>query len=245
MQDAFGRTKEQYIYFGGYPGSASLIEDEGRWKSYVKDSLIETSISKDILMLTRVDKPALLKRLFELGSLYSGQILSYTRLIGELQDAGNTTTLSHYLNLLSDCGLLGGLEKYSGNILRKRSSSPKFQVFNNALLTAQDNKRFSEVIVNAKEWGRLVESAIGTHLINHSISERYNLYYWREVNEEVDFILEKNGKLVALEVKSDQKSDNTGMAAFSKKYNPTRLLLAGTGGIPYDEFLKINPKELF
>ncbi|MBK5720175.1 ATP-binding protein [Dysgonomonas sp. Marseille-P4677] len=245
MESAFGWSKEQYIYFGGYPGSASLIKDEDRWKNYIKDSLIETSISKDILMLTRVDKPALLKRLFELGSLYSGQILSYTKLIGELQDAGNTTTLAHYLNLLSDCGLLGGLEKYAGNVIRKRSSSPKFQVYNNALLTSQDDKLFEDVVVNAKEWGRLVESAVGTHLINHSISERYNLYYWREGNEEVDFILERNGKVVALEVKSGQKSDNTGMAVFARKFNPSRMMLVGTGGIPYDEFLKINPKELF
>jgi len=149
------------------------------------------------------------------------------------------------LSLLSDCGLLGGLEKYAGNVIRKRSSSPKFQAYNNALLTAQDDKIFEDVIVNAKEWGRLVESAVGTHLINHSISERYNLYYWREGNEEVDFILERNGKLVALEVKSGQKADNTGVAVFAKKFNPQRVMLVGTGGIPYDEFLKINPKELF
>ena len=127
MQVAFGWSIEQYVYFGGYPGSASLIKDESRWKNYINDALIETSISKDILMLTRVDKPALLKRLFELGSLYSGQILSFTKIVGQLQDAGNTTTLANYLNLLSDCGLLGGVEKYAGDIIRKRSSSPKFQ----------------------------------------------------------------------------------------------------------------------
>ena len=200
MHSAFGWGIKEYIYFGGYPGSASLIDDEERWKNYIKDSLIETSISKDILMLTRVDKPALLKRLFELGSLYSGQILSYTKLIGEMQDAGNTTTLSHYLNLLSDCGLLGGLEKYAGSVIRKRSSSPKFQVYNNALLTAQDDIKLSDIEANPKEWGRLVESSIGTHLINHTVSERYNLYYWREGNEEVDFLLEKDGKVIAIEV---------------------------------------------
>ena len=196
-------------------------------------------------MLPRVDKPALLKRLFELGSLYSGQILSYTKLIGELQDAGNTTTLSHYLDLLSDCGLLGGLEKYAGNIIRKRSSSPKFQVYNNALLTAQGDSKFSEIDVNPQEWGRLVESSIGAHLINHSVLERYHLYYWREVNKEVDFVLEKNGKIIALEVKSGKRGENTGMSAFAEKFHPEKLLLVGTGGIHYEEFLKINPKELF
>ena len=245
MQTAFGWDIKQYIYFGGYPGSASLIDDEERWKNYIKDSLIETSISKDILMLTRVDKPALLKRLFELGSLYSGQILSYTKLIGEMQDAGNTTTLSHYLDLLSDCGLLGGLEKYAGSVIRKRSSSPKFQVFNNALLTAQDDNNFSEIDASPEEWGRLVESSIGTHLINHSVSSRFNLYYWREANKEVDFIIEKDGKVIALEVKSGRRGENSGMSAFAEKFHPEKILLVGTGGIPHEEFLKINPIELF
>lgn len=245
METAFGWTIEQYIYFGGYPGPALLINDEERWKSYIKDSLIETSISKDILMLTRVDKPALLKRLFELGCLYSGQILSYTKITGQLQDAGNTTTLANYLKLLSDCGLIGGLEKYAGSVIRKRSSSPKFQVYNNALLTSQDDETYSTAIVNPKLWGRLVESSVGAHLLNHSVSERYNLHYWREGNNEVDFILEKGSKVIGLEVKSGASADNEGMGIFNDKFHPNKMLLVGTGGIPYADFLKINPKELF
>lgn len=245
MQEAFGWSIEQYVYFGGYPGSVSLINDEQRWKNYIKDSLVETSISKDILMLTRVDKPALLKRLFELGSLYSGQILSYTKILGQLQDAGNTTTLANYLKLLSDCGLLGGLEKYAGDIIRKRGSSPKFQVYNNALITSQGNDTYENAIINPELWGRFVESAVGTHLINHSISERYNLYYWRDGNYEVDFVLEKGDKVIGLEVKSGMKADNAGMGIFSERFHPEKVLLVGTGGVPYDEFLKINPKELF
>jgi uncharacterized protein len=245
MEKAFEWTVEEYIYFGGYPGAAQLIQDEQRWRNYIKDALIETSISKDILMLTRVDKPALLKRLFELGALYSGQILSYTKLMGQLQDAGNTTTLSHYLQLLSDAGLLGGIEKYAGNVVHKRSSSPKFQVYNNALLTALENHTFAETQINAKDWGRLVESAIGSHLINSSVSERYELYYWRENNYEVDFVIKKNGKLIGIEVKSGLRADNKGMSAFSKSYNPDKVLLVGTGGIGIAEFLKMNPKDLF
>lgn len=245
MTTAFGWSIEQYIYFGGYPGSAVLIEDEERWKSYIKDSLIETSISKDILMLTRVDKPALLKRLFETGCLYSGQILSYTKITGQLHDAGNTTTLANYLKLLSDCGLLGGLEKYAGSVIRQRSSSPKFQVYNNALLTSQDDETYSTAIVNPKLWGRLVESSVGAHLLNHAISERYNLRYWREGNNEVDFILEKGDKVIGLEVKSGTSADNEGMGIFNEKFHPDKMLLVGTGGIPYEDFLKINPKELF
>ncbi|MDD2261225.1 MAG: AAA family ATPase [Clostridia bacterium] len=245
MQEAFGWSIGQYVYFGGYPGSANLIRDEERWKNYVKDSLIETSISKDILMLTRVDKPALLKRLFELGCLYSGQILSYTKIIGQLQDAGNTTTLANYLKLLSDSGLLGGLEKYAGDIIRKRGSSPKFQVYNNALISSQSNDTYEKTLIHPELWGRLVESSVGTHLMNHSISERYQLYYWREGNQEVDFVLEKGDKVIGLEVKSGMKGANAGMALFSEKFHPDKIMLVGTGGIPYEEFLKINPKELF
>jgi predicted AAA+ superfamily ATPase len=245
MEAAFGWSIEQYIYFGGYPGSASLIENEERWKSYIKDSLIETSISKDILMLTRVDKPTLLKRLFELGCLYSGRILSYTKITGQLQDAGNTTTLANYLKLLSDCGLLGGLEKYAGSVIRQRSSSPKFQVYNNALLTAQDDETYSTAVMNPKLRGRLVESSVGVHLFNHAVSERYNLYYWREGNREVDFVLKKGNKVIGLEVKSGASADNVGMRLFNEKFHPNKMLLVGTRGIPYEEFLKINPKELF
>ena len=245
MQEAFGWSIEQYVYFGGYPGSATLIDDEERWKNYIKDSLIETSISKDILMLTRVNKPALLKRLFELGSLYSGQVLSYTKIIGQLQDAGNTTTLANYLKLLSDCGLLGGLDKYAGDIIRKRGSSPKFQVYNNALITSQANDAYEKAIINPELWGRLVESSVGTHLINNSIPERYNLYYWREGNHEVDFILEKGDKVIGLEVKSGMKAENARMGVFAEKFHPEKVLLVGTSGIPYEEFLKINPRELF
>lgn len=245
MQEAFGWSIEQYVYFGGYPGSATLIRDEERWKNYIKDSLIETSISKDILMLTRVDKPALLKRLFEIGCIYSGQILSYTKILGQLQDAGNTTTLANYLKLLSDCGLLGGLYKYAGDIIRRRGSSPKFQVYNSALITAQSDDTYENAIIEPKLWGRLVESSVGAHLLNHSISERYNLYYWRDSNYEVDFVLEKGDKVIGLEVKSGMKAENAGMGEFAERFHPEKVLLVGTGGIPYNEFLKISPKELF
>jgi len=245
MEKAFGFSLEKYIYFGGYPGAVQLIEDEQRWRNYILDSLVETSISKDILMLTRVDKPALLKRLFELGTLYSGQVLSFSKIMGQLQDAGNTTTLSHYLKLLSDAGLLGGIEKYAGNTLKKRSSSPKFQVYNNALLTAMSSDTFEKVVVDPKKWGRLVESAIGSHLINYSVSERYGLYYWRENNYEIDFVIEKSGKLIGLEVKSGRRAENMGMKIFAQQFNPSKTFIVGTGGIGIAEFLRINPSDLF
>ena len=181
MQQAFGWDSNQYVWFGGYPGSAGLINEEERWKAYVQQSLIETSISKDILMLTRIDKPALMKRLFELGCSYSGQILSYNKMMGQLLDAGNTTTLSHYLDLLNTAGLLAGIEKYSGNLIYKRSSSPKFQVHNTALISETGDYSFKDIQVKPDDWGRLVESSIGAHLINYSIVEGFTVsYYARE-----------------------------------------------------------------
>lgn len=245
MHAAFGWDTETWAWFGGYPGSASLIGDENRWKKYITDSLIETTLSRDILMLTRIDKPALLKRLFDQGCLYTGQILSMTKILGLLQDAGNTTTLSHYLQVLHSAGLLGGLEKYAADVIRKRASVPKFQVHNNALLSAQHPQSFSDVIRNPQEWGRIVESAIGVHLLNACAAGDCNLYYWREGDLEVDFVLEKQGKLVGIEVKSAGTGNGRGMAAFCKRFPHARPLLVGNTGIPWQEFLMMNPLEVF
>jgi len=245
MEQAFGWDVNQYVWYGGYPGSAELIKDEKRWKDYVLQSLIETSISKDILMLTRVDKPALMKRLFELGCTYSGQILSYTKIMGQLTDAGNTTTLSHYLELLDTAGLLGGIEKYAKDIIRKRSSSPKFQVHNTALISAQRADMFEEVLAKPDEWGRMVESSIGAHLLNYSHTEGFSLHYWRERNDEVDFVIEKKGKVIGLEVKSGVTQSSAGIIAFKKQVNPDKVLLVGNSGIKWQDFLKMNPADLF
>lgn len=245
MEKAFNWNADQYAWFGGYPGGAELIENEDRWKNYINNSLIETSVSKDILMLTRVDKPALLKRLFELGCQYSGQILSFTKIQGQLQDAGNTTTLSHYLSLLDTAGLLAGIEKYAANIIRKRSSSPRFQVHNNALLSAQKNENFEEIMQKPAEWGHIIESSVGAHLINHTISQNYSIYYWRERNDEVDFILERHGKIIAVEVKSNDSENIRGLEVFKNKFMPDKLYLVSNRGLPWQEFLRISPVELF
>lgn len=245
MHEAFGWKVEQYAWFGGYPGSAALIEEEDRWKRYVRDALIETSISKDILMLTRVDKPALLKNLFEVGCIYSGQILSYNKILGQLQGAGNTTTLSHYLYLLGTAGLLSGIEKYSHTTIRKRASSPKFQVQNNALLSAQSSKNFTNVQSDPVEWGRIVESAIGAHLLNHAQKADFRVYYWRDRNDEVDFVLEYNEKVIGLEIKSTISKQQRGITAFKQKFNPHKVYIIENRGLSWQELLKLNPLELF
>ena len=239
MHTVFGFTLDQYLYFGGYPGAAPLANDAQRWRRYLLDSLIETTIARDVLLLTRVDKPALLRRLFELGCRYSGQVLSYTKMLGQLHDAGNTTTLAHYLELLAGAGMLTGLSKYSGKVVRVRASSPKLQVFNTALLTAQSGLTRAEVRADREFWGRLTESAIGAHLANAAASGLCELFYWREGNREVDFVLRHGRTVVALEVKSGRAPDSLpGLAAFSAAFRPKRTLLVGGDGIPVEEFLR-------
>jgi predicted AAA+ superfamily ATPase len=244
MQKAFDWSIDEYVFYGGYPGAATLIEDQKRWANYIKNSLIETTISRDILYMKRVDKPALLRRLFELGCLYSGQILSYQKMLGQLQDAGNTTTLAHYLNLLEGAGLLAGLPKYAGQRFRQRASSPKLQVLNTALVSSQSLLSFEDAKQDKDFWGRLVESCIGASLMNGIKGENIKLFYWSSRNREVDFILSRGESLVAIEVKSGRRKVSLpGIDAFSKEFSVKRKLLVGAQGIPIADFLLTSPSE--
>jgi hypothetical protein len=245
MHSAFGWSLDQYIYFGGYPGSAALINDRERWAEYILHSLIETTISRDILLMTRVDKPALLRQLFQLGCSYSGQVVSYQKLVGQLQDAGNTTTLAHYLGLLHGAGMLAGLQKYAGNELRRRGSSPKLLVLNTAFISAQSDVALDDAKRQPDLWGRLVESAVGAHLINGSVGTPLRVHYWREASGEVDFILRKGKWTTAIEVKSGRRRDSlAGIARFAELYRPQRKLLVGSDGVPLEEFFGLPPSAL-
>lgn len=246
MRDAFGFTLDDYVWFGGYPGAAPLIADPARWSRYIRDSLIETSISRDVLLMTRVDKPALLRQLFDLGCAYSGQILSYNKMLGQLLDAGNTTTLAHYLELLAGAGMLSGLQKYSGSAVRRRGSSPKLQVFNNALVTSARFESLSDARNDTAGWGRLVESAVGAHLANAAAAGDVALHYWRDGNREVDFVLSRGRQLVAIEVKSErQRGSLPGLDEFRRRFAPARELLVGADGIPVEAFLSRPVDEWF
>lgn len=238
MHAAFGFDQDQYVYFGGYPGAASLIGDPARWMRYVLDSLVETTISRDVLLLARVDKPALLRRVFEIGCRYSGQILSYTKMLGQLQDAGNTVTVAHYLDLLAGAGMVTGLQKFAGDAARSRGSSPKLQVLNTALMSAQSGLSPEEARADREFWGRLVESAVGAHLANAAAAGECELFYWRERNHEVDFVVRTGRRLMAIEVKSGRAPQaHPGSAAFAAAFKPQRSLLVGDDGVPVEEFL--------
>jgi uncharacterized protein len=243
MRDAFGFDLEQFVTFGGYPGAASLIADPERWTRYVRDSLIEPTIARDVLLHTRVDKPALLRRLFELACRYSGQVLSYSKMVGQLQDAGNTTTLAHYLDLLSGAGMVTGLQKHAGDTARRRASSPKLQVFNTALMTALDGRSLRDIRADHAFWGRLVESAVGAHLLNGAASGAFELGYWRDRDRAVDFVAMAGRRVTAIEVKSGRTRETLpGMDAFAAAFRPDRQLLVGGDGLSLEAFLLAPPQ---
>ena len=251
MRDAFGMTLDEYIYFVGYPGPASMIGNEKRWRKYIKDSLVTPSIEKDVIMTSNIYKPALMKQLFELGCGYSAEILSLTKLMGQLQDAGNVTTLAAYLDILNECTLLTGLQKYAHDDARKRSSLPKYQVYNNALLTAYKGHSFLADRIDTRLWGRWVESAVGAYLLSMAEELDYKVYYWRESSrskeksdKEVDFVIENNGELTAIEVKSGRRGMNSGLPTFVEAFHPKRAFTVGTGGVSLEDFLSCDIESL-
>ena len=241
MRDAFGFELDQYLFFGGYPGCARFVQDEKRWRQHVVSNFIISAIEKDILAMTRVDKPALLKQFFEIGALYSGQILSYNRMLGHLPDAGNTTTLTRYLDLLSTCELLTGFRKYAPAMLRTRESSPKLNICNTALLTATSDYSFDQARADRSYWGSLVQSAVGAHVFNTAPSN-VKIYYWHEkVGRKelaVDFVLQQGPLTIGIEVKSGIRlGPLRGSEEFRQKFHPHRTLLVGDGGVHIGEFL--------
>ncbi len=245
MEDAFGWTLDEWIYYGGYPGSASLIKDMRRWKKYIKESLVAPAIEKDIILTSNIYKPALMKQLFELGCTYSAELLSLTKALGQLQDAGNVTTLSSYLEILNQCNLLAGLQKYANDEARRYQSVPKYQVYNNALLTAYKGTSYEKDRIDPQIWGRWVESAVGAYLLGGAEEGSYNVYYWRERSNEVDFIIVRQGEVIALEVKSGRRGMNSGLPKFCELFQPKLALVIGTDGIPFDDFFRMKIEDLF
>lgn len=251
MREAFGLSLDEYIYFGGYPGPAHMIKDERRWRKYIKDSLVAPAIEKDVVMTSNIYKPALMKQLFELGCSYSAEILSLTKMMGQLQDAGNVTTLASYLQILNQCALLTGLQKYANDEARKKGAVPKYQVYNNALLTAYKGRNFVADRTDTNAWGRWVESAIGSHLLSMADELDYKVYYWREPSRsrdekdnEVDFIVVRDGEITAIEVKSGRRGMNSGLPAFAKTFAPKRSFVVGTGGVSLEDFLSSEVEDI-
>lgn len=245
MKECFGFSLDQYLFYGGYPGAASLIDDEDRFSQYIQSSIIEATINKDILMDTPISKPALLRQTFELGASYSGGLLSLNKMLGSLQDAGNTATLAGYINLLGESGLMCGLQKFSIDTARRKASIPKLQVYNNALKMVYSPLTFGQAILDRRAWGHIFESGIGAYLISQAFIHRFEVFYWRERNDEVDFILRKKGSVVAIEVKSNAEKRTDGLDKFRQLFQPQASFIVGDGGISAEDFLSMDIKKLF
>jgi len=245
MKDCFGFSLDQYLFYGGYPGAASLIDDNDRFQQYIQSSIIDATINKDILMDTPISKPALLRQTFELGAAYSGSLLSLNKMLGSLQDAGNTATLAGYINLLDESGLLCGLQKFSMDLARRKASIPKLQVYNNALKMVYSSLTFEQAILDRKAWGHIFESGIGAYLVSQAFIHRFEVFYWRERNDEVDFILRKKGSVVAIEVKSNAEKKTEGLDKFRQLFNPQSSFIVGDGGIGVEDFFLMDIRKLF
>ena len=245
MRDCFGFTLDQYLFYGGYPGAAELIGDSDRWEQYIQSAIIDATINKDILMNTPISKPALLRQTFELGASYSGELLSLNKMLGSLQDAGNTVTLAGYINLLGESGMLCGLQKYSVDSARRRASIPKFQVYNNALKMVYNPLSFEQAIMERKGWGHIVESGIGAWIVSQAFAHRFDVFYWRERSDEVDFILRKKGVVIAIEVKSNAEKNTKGLSVFRDCFRPKSAFIVGDGGISAEDFLTMDIRKLF
>ncbi len=241
MHEAFGWDINQYVYFGGYPGSAAYLPNESRWRRYMRESIVAPAIEKDVLQTTYIYKPALMHQLFRLGCAYSAELLSYNKMLGQLQDAGNATTLVNYLEVLGESKLIIGLQKYAVDKSRKYRSIPKLQVFNNALLTVMtDGMTYEKAFTHPTLWGRWVESAVGCYLLDKADELEYQLYYWRENDEEVDFVIARGEHLVAIEVKSGRRQNNTGLGTFRNMYHPQYALVVGGQSMSLEQFFTGN-----
>ncbi len=242
---AFRWTWQQWVYFGGYPGAAAFARNERLWKRYVADSLIETVLSRDVLQLQTITKPALLRHLFALAATYPAQMLSYNKMLGQLQDAGNTTTLANYLRLLETAYLVSGLELFSRGQVRKRGSSPKFVLWNNALVNALSLLSRKQARADGRWWGRLVENAVGAHLLNGLQGPDWSVTYWRDGDAEVDFVVAHGTRIWALEVKSGRPGKTYGIQAFRKRYPTAKVWLIGESGIKLADFFDRPAREWF
>lgn len=229
---------DQWIYFGGYPGAAPFIDDEPTWKRYVADSLIETVLARDVLQMQTVTKPALLRHLFALAAHFPAQVLSYNKMLGQLTDAGNTVTLANYVRLLETAFLVSGLELYSKGHVRKRGSSPKLVLWNNALVNGTSLATSAQALADGPWWGRLVENAVGAHLLNHLQGPAWSVTYWRSGHDEVDFVVSHGTKAWAVEVKSGRGQKAPGLTAFRRAYPKAQHWLIGESGLALEAFFE-------
>lgn len=206
--DAFGWRLTEYLMYGGYPAGAELVADIGRWQDFMRESITEPVLIKDILGLSAVAKPALFRQTFALAMTHPAREISLQKILGQLQESGNVTTIKHYLELLEGAFLLKALQKYSGSEIRKKGSSPKLVPLNTALIHAFRDPQTVETDPNW--YGRVFGAAVGGALAK----SKGQLFYWRQGKFEVDYVLELDGRIYAIEVKSGRRYYARGLEKF-------------------------------
>ncbi|MBI5624623.1 MAG: ATP-binding protein [Elusimicrobia bacterium] len=235
---AFGTDMEAYISLGGYPKRREFLPDVGRFLGYVRDSIIESVLNRDLLLLHPVDKPVLLRRLFEFACHHPAEMVSLQKMLGQLTDKGNVTTIAHYLDLLAAAFLIKPLQKYSPKILRIRASSPKLVVMAQALVAAVQEKKPAELLKDPALRGRWVENAVGSHLIRSGL----DVFYWRDRDQEIDFIARRGTTSMAVEVStSAKKHEPESLARLARRIGVPKSLVVGPKGVSLAEFLKTDP----
>ncbi|MBF0298610.1 MAG: ATP-binding protein [Oligoflexia bacterium] len=215
-KEAFKLTFDDFLLYGGYPGSYPLIKNKLHWLNYLKESIIAPVIGKDILQISRVKSPALFKQCFDLVCSYPAQEISYTKLLGQLQDKGNTDLIKYYLELLEGAYLVKQLFKFSNKKILSKSSSPKILPLCPALYSTTLDASMDE-----SEKGRCFELMIGAELIKLP----GEIYYWREKNFEVDFVYKFAKKIFAIEIKSGRKKNSKGLEEFKKRFINAELII--------------------
>ena len=246
-RDIFGLSLESFIDFGCYPGSVSLMYNPERWSQYVRDSIVEPALGRDILQLHPVDRPALLRQIFGVAVSLPCQIVSLQKLQGQLQGKGALTTLQHYLRLLSDAYLVSSVEKYHTSPFRSKKSSPKLLIHDNGLIRAF--RRPVSDTLTPEERGRYFENAVGARFLEAG----WNIFYWKERELEVDFVvLSPEGKKMAVEVKTSETTlkELAGLLKFCQvhpDFEPCLLSLQGQHfqnitSLSWNEILSLHRK---
>ena len=225
LKNAFGYELERFLLYGGYPGAVAYEDDYDRWYAYLKDAIVEAVIGKDILLNRKVANPALFRQAFEILCRYPAQEISYTKLLGQLQDKGNTDLIKYYIELYAGAFLIHPLEKYSAKAWLTRTSSPKILISCPALYTMTAGPG---ALADPEQRGRVFELAVGAQLLQLP----GELFYWREKNAEVDFVYRYQGRVYAIEVKSGRKKSAKGLDAFMKHFPAARPVILTPENFP-------------
>lgn len=244
LSDVFGMdplaAAEEVVRYGAYPGALEYrgwrpsaraaaarhrAPDEGRWRAYVRDAILEPAIGRDLLALAQVRKPGLLRQVFGVCIASPAQVVSLQKIQGQLQDRGALETVAHYLALLEEAFLVAPLPKFAATAARQRASPPKLVTLSNALLAAGSAAPPSPTDGPADAFGAWVENACLAHAWNAGQRVRY----WREEPLEVDAVIDGDWGRWAVEVKTGRfrEGDLKGLLEFTRRHSAyTPLLVA-------------------